>query len=220
VTPLHRREIKQTLKERTFVFGGGDIGLHGFDCVHPIRRQRVLESNSNFHTVRWLLARKQRFMRDYGLPAGDAQMFADDVSLGAYFEKAAVGAQSSKAVANWIINNLKAKLTEAGFELAAVKIPPGAIQELVRLVEGGQINIKIAQETVFPEMFATGASPAQIVAAKGLAQVSDSGAIERFCDDAITANPASAADFRAGKAAALNGWNGILRRGRQRGFSN
>ena len=61
-----------------------------------------------------------------------------------------------------------------------------------------------AAQQVFAEMFETGKSPAAIVQEKGLAQVSDTGAIEKFCDEAIAANPGPAADFKAGKAAALN----------------
>ena len=55
------------------------------------------------------LARKQRFMRDYGLPAPDAEAFKNDVSLGNYFEGIAKQAKNPKAVANWVINNLRAK---------------------------------------------------------------------------------------------------------------
>ena len=70
-------------------------------------------------------------------------------------------------------------------------------------MDSGKISSKIAQD-VFAEMFATGETPAEIVEKKGLAQVSDTGAIEKFCDQAIAANPGPAADFKAGKAAALN----------------
>src|SRR5580692_9669056 len=59
------------------------------------------------------LARKQRFMRDYLLPAGDAEVFKNDVPLGNYFEPVARHSKNPKAVANWVINNLRAKLTEA-----------------------------------------------------------------------------------------------------------
>ena len=59
-------------------------------------------------------------------------------------------------------------------------------------------------QDVFAEMFATGEAPASIVQKKGLAQVSDTAAIEKFCDEAITANPGPASDYKAGKAAALN----------------
>ncbi len=149
------------------------------------------------------LARKQRFMRDYQLPAPDAQTFVWDVPLGGYFEGIAKGAKNPKGAANWVINNLRAKLTETQTTLADVKFKPEAINELVALVDSGKISSKIAQE-VFTEMFASGDAPAAIVEKKGLAQVSDTGAIEKFCDEAIAANPKSAADFKAGNANALN----------------
>ncbi len=149
------------------------------------------------------LARKQRFMRDYQLPAPDAQTFVWDVPLGGYFETIAKQAKNPKAAANWVINNLRAKLTESHTALSDLKFKPGAILELIELVDGGKISSRIAQD-VFTDMFATGEAPAKIVEKKGLAQVSDTGAIEKFCDEAIAANPGPAADFKAGKTAALN----------------
>jgi aspartyl-tRNA(Asn)/glutamyl-tRNA(Gln) amidotransferase subunit B len=157
------------------------------------------------------LARKQRFKHDYQLPASDAQTFVWDVPLGNYFETAAKQARNPKAIANWIINNLRAKLTESSTALAEVKFQSSAIPELTELVDSGKISNKIAQE-VFAEMFATGDAPARIVEKKGLVQVSDSGAIEKFCDEAIAANPGPAADFKAGKAAALNFLKGQVMR--------
>src|SRR6266699_2566544 len=149
------------------------------------------------------LARKQRFMRDYQLPAPDAQTFVWDAPLGNYFEKIAQQTKNPKTVANWLINNLRAKLAESQTALADLRFQPGAILELIELVEGGAISTKIAQD-VFAEMFATGLPPAKIVEEKGLAQVSDAGAIERFCDQAVAANPGPAADYKAGKVVALN----------------
>jgi aspartyl-tRNA(Asn)/glutamyl-tRNA(Gln) amidotransferase subunit B len=149
------------------------------------------------------LARKRRFMTDYQLPPGDADVFVSDAALGDYFEEAAKGVKNPKAVANWVINTLQAKMTENGLGLTEVRFGPPAIGELVNLVEGGQINSRIAQE-VFVEMFNSGANPAVIVEEKGLLQVSDSGELEQMCRDAIAANPGSADDFRNGKAVALN----------------
>src|SRR3954470_7399959 len=149
------------------------------------------------------LARKQRFMSTYQLPKSDAETFVYDRPLAAYFEVAAQSAKNPKAVANWVINNLRARMTETGTDLGAIKIKPAAISELIGLVDSGKISGKIAQD-VFADMFATGESAATIVEQKGLAQVSDTGAIEKFCDEVIAANPKSAEDFRAGKAAALN----------------
>jgi aspartyl-tRNA(Asn)/glutamyl-tRNA(Gln) amidotransferase subunit B len=155
------------------------------------------------------LERKQRFMRDYQLPAPDAETFQSDVPLGNYFETAARGAKNSKAVANWVINNLRAKLTETGTGLDALKFPPTAIRDLAELVDTGKISSKSAQD-VFVEMFDTGETPTAIVEKKGLAQVSDTGAIEKMCDEAIASNPRAVADFKAGKAAALNALKGTV----------
>jgi aspartyl-tRNA(Asn)/glutamyl-tRNA(Gln) amidotransferase subunit B len=179
------------------------------------------------------LVRKQRLMRDYQLPAGDAEVFRGNVELGSYFENVAKQAKHPKSIANWVINNLQAKLAEENarsrqgeeadafdmgthpppdlggypMTLANLKFQPAALLELVALVENKTISNSAAQ-TVFAEMFATGQAPAAIVQAKGLAQVSDTGALEKFCDDAIAANPAAVADYRGGKLAALNSLKG------------
>ena len=171
------------------------------------------------------LARKQRFMRDYQLPAGDAEVFKSNVALGNYFEGIAKQSKNPKAVANWVINNLLAKMTVHAvaknrpdepwgenetvkpMEFSELKFPPSALLELVGLVEAKTISSSAAQ-TVFAEMFETGKSPTAIVSEKGLAQVSDTGAIETFCDEAIAANPAPVADYKAGKVAALNSLKG------------
>ena len=149
------------------------------------------------------LARKQRIMRDYQLPAADAQTFVDDAALGAYFEGVAGQTRNPKAIANWVINNLRAHLAQSQTTLADLRFRPAHLIELVELVDSGRISSRIAQE-VFAELFATGQSPAAIVQRKGLSQVSDAGALEALCDQAIAANPGPVADYRAGKSAALN----------------
>jgi aspartyl-tRNA(Asn)/glutamyl-tRNA(Gln) amidotransferase subunit B len=153
------------------------------------------------------LARKQRFMKDYQLPAPDAETFVNDVPLGNYFEAAVKSSSNQKAVANWVINNLRAKITETQTPLETVKIKPTDVPELVALVDNGKISSKIAQD-VFAEMFATGEAPARIVEKKGMGQVSDTGAIEKFCEEAIAANPKSVEDYKGGKVAALNSLKG------------
>ncbi len=149
------------------------------------------------------LARKQRFITAYQLPGPDAETFVNDRALGDYFETIAVKVAHPKAVANWVINNLRAKMSESGLDLGGLKFATGSLVELVELVECGKISSKIAQE-VFAEMFMSGESPTSIVEGKGLMQVSDAGAIEKLCDEAIAANPRSFQDYRAGKGAALN----------------
>ena len=149
------------------------------------------------------LAKKQRLMREFQLPASAAQTFVWDAPLGNYFESLARKSQNPKSLANWVINNLRAQLSETGTTLAELKFRPEHLLELIELVESRKISNSIAQQ-VFAAMFAGGEAPGAIVEKKGLAQVSDTGAIEAFCDQAIAANPGPAADFRSGKSAALN----------------
>ncbi len=149
------------------------------------------------------LARKQRLASQYGLPPGDAEVLKSNPDLCALFEKAASGYPNPKAIANWVINNLPAQLAASQSSISQLRFDPAHLRELAALVESGRISSKIAQD-VFMDMFATGEAPAAIVERKGLAQVSDTSAIEAFCDQAIAANPGPAADFRAGKLAALN----------------
>jgi aspartyl-tRNA(Asn)/glutamyl-tRNA(Gln) amidotransferase subunit B len=170
------------------------------------------------------LARKQRFMREYQLPAGDAEVFKNDVALGNDFEIAVKnipnqpqGEQRTKLIkltANLIINNSqligrKKSEEDFGWKLGGsnLDVTPFPITEMINLaalIHSNTINVSIAQQVVLPEMIKTGLSPAAIVQEKGLAQVSDTGAIEKFCDDAIAANPGPATDFKSGKIAALN----------------
>lgn len=155
------------------------------------------------------LQRKQRLMRDFSLPAGDAQVLTDNLELGRYFESAATGYKNPKAVANWVINNLAARLSESGTPIDSISLKPASVRELAELVDSGRISSKIAQD-VFAECWTSGASPAAVVESKGLAQVSDTGAIETLADQVIAANPGPASDFKAGKVAALNFLKGQL----------
>src|SRR4051794_26932957 len=91
------------------------------------------------------LARKERFMRDYQLPASDAQTFVWDKDLGNYFEEVAKTSKNPKTIANWVINNLRAKLTTSQTGLSAVRFSPESIPQLIDLVDSGKISTKIAQ---------------------------------------------------------------------------
>ena len=120
-----------------------------------------------------------------------------------YFERAAAISKKPKQVANWILNDLQSALSTASRTISDCPIPPEALDELVRLIDSGKINGKQGKE-VFAEMFATGKAAAIIVKERSLEQLSDTGAIEVFCDEVIAANPKPAADFREGNAASLN----------------
>ncbi len=148
-------------------------------------------------------AKRERFVADFGISEYDAAVLADDASLADFFEKASKDSPKPKSVANWIINDLLSALSAASLDLSACPIQPASIGELTVLIEGGTISGRQGKE-VFAEMMVSGKAPAIIVEEKGLKQVSDTGAIEAFCDEVINANPASVADFKSGKEAALN----------------
>ncbi len=151
-------------------------------------------------------ARRQRFVSEYQLPAYDAEVLTSTRATAEWFE-AALQAQKTparaKAVANWILNEMFARLKESGAELSAAPIQPEHLAGLIELVEQGIITPATAKE-VFEEMFQTGQTAGTIVQAKGLAAISDEGAISQAVSQAISDNPKAVADFKAGKEASLN----------------
>jgi aspartyl-tRNA(Asn)/glutamyl-tRNA(Gln) amidotransferase subunit B len=147
--------------------------------------------------------KRARFVSTFGVSDYDASVLANDLALASYFEVAARGAKKPKHVANWILNDLQSALSSASLSIGDCPVAPDALDALVNLIDSGAINSKQGK-VVFAEMFATGKPAAHIVEEKGLKQESDTGAIEVFVDEAIAANPASVADYRAGKVTALN----------------
>ena len=147
--------------------------------------------------------KRTRFVSDFGVSDYDASVLANDLALASYFETAARGAKKPKNVANWIINDLLSAMSANSVNISDCPIAPSSLDELVNLIDAGSINSKQGKE-VFAEMFSTGKSAAVIVEEKGLKQESDTGAIEAFVDEVIAANPGPVADFKTGKASALN----------------
>ena len=147
-------------------------------------------------------AKKERFVSQMGLSAYDAAVLVADKPIADYFEQVAEG-RDGKTAANWVINNLQARLIETGTTVDELKFEPAAIRELVAIIDAGTISSKGGQE-VFAELFENGGSPAAIVEARGLAQVSDSGELDKWCQDAIDSNPGPADDYRNGKENAIN----------------
>jgi aspartyl-tRNA(Asn)/glutamyl-tRNA(Gln) amidotransferase subunit B len=147
--------------------------------------------------------KRERFVREYGLSEYDAGVLASDLELSAYFETAAKGVRKTKAIANYVLNDLLSALAASSKSITACPIAAEQLAALVRLVDEGKISSKQGKD-VFAEMFATGKTAGVIVEEKGLKQESDLGAIEALCVEVIGANPKSVEDYKAGKAAAIN----------------
>jgi aspartyl-tRNA(Asn)/glutamyl-tRNA(Gln) amidotransferase subunit B len=132
-------------------------------------------------------AKKARLQSQYGLSAYDAGVLIIESDRADYFEAAAKG-RDAKLVANWVTNELLARLSAHGHEIAQSPLPSSDIAQLVELIETGVISSKIAKE-VFEHMWAGEGRPAEIVEKRGLVQINDTGAIEAAIDALIAANP-------------------------------
>src|SRR5258708_36079805 len=106
-------------------------------------------------------AKRERFVREYGISSYDAGVLADDLELSRYFEAAAQGAKRPKAVANYVLNDLLSALSGAGKSVEECPIRPQHLAELSGLIEDGKITSKQGKE-VFAEMFASGETPEKI----------------------------------------------------------
>ena len=147
-------------------------------------------------------AKHERFVLALGLKPYDAAVLVADKDTADYFEAVAKGGHA-KLAANWIINELAGRLNSESREIASSPVSSGQLGTILDLIASGTISGKIAKD-VFDIVWAEGGDPAAIVEARGLKQLSDSGAIEKIVDDVIAANPDKVADVQT-KPAAI-GW--------------
>ena len=146
-------------------------------------------------------ARKARFTTQYGLPSYDAELLTSRRDIADYFESALKVHPNAKAISNWVMGDLFRVLKETKLDeqlyIANWPVPAQHLAEMVRLVDQGNISGKIAK-TVFDGMIQTGRSPNEIVAARGLEQVSDSASIETAVESVLSSHPKQVADYRGG----------------------
>jgi aspartyl-tRNA(Asn)/glutamyl-tRNA(Gln) amidotransferase subunit B len=140
-----------------------------------------------------------RYSRAFGLSAYDAGVLTASRELAAYFETVVekLGGQP-KLAANWVMGELSGALNRDGLEVDASRVPAPALAGLLARIGDGTISGKLAKE-VFDGMWVEGRSPDDIIDARGLRQITDSGAIEQAIDAIMAANPRQLTDYRAGK---------------------
>ncbi len=142
-------------------------------------------------------AKKRRFMRDYGLTAYDAGVLVAEQATADYFETVAKG-RDAKHAANWVMGDLFAALNRAGQTIEDSPVSAASLGKLLDLIADNTISGRIAKE-VFEAMVETGDDPAAIVEAKGLRQVTDTGAIDAAVAQVLAANADKVAEYRAGR---------------------
>ncbi|MGF6228517.1 aspartyl-tRNA(Asn)/glutamyl-tRNA(Gln) amidotransferase subunit B [Inquilinus ginsengisoli] len=141
--------------------------------------------------------KKARFISEYGLSAYDAGVLVAEQAKAFFYERAAKG-RDPKLAANWVINELFGGLAKAGREIEDSPVSAEQLGGLVDLIADNTISGRIAKD-VFAEMMETGQDAGAIVEAKGLKQVTDTGAIEAVIDQVMAAQADKVAEYRSGK---------------------
>jgi aspartyl-tRNA(Asn)/glutamyl-tRNA(Gln) amidotransferase subunit B len=142
-------------------------------------------------------AKRARFIADYGISVYDVGVLTATQALAAYFEAVVRAGATAKSAASWISVELLRRLNDAAKTIEQCPVVPQALAKLLAIVERGEITAASGKK-VFSEMFDTGKTPAEIIAAGGMAQISDAGAIETIARAVIAKNPDNVAKYKSG----------------------
>ena len=154
-------------------------------------------------------AMRQRFIRDYALLEYDAAVLTQSKAMAVFFEAVVLktGPEQAKSAANWLMGDVAGALKRADIDITASPVSAAQLALLLARIADGTISNKIAKE-VFAAMWEAGSehedSADRIIEAKGLKQISDSGALEKIIDTVMTDNAKLVEDFRSGKEKAFN----------------
>src|SRR5512135_1278230 len=142
-------------------------------------------------------ARRDRFVKEYGIPEYDADLLTSEKAVAEWFEDAIRAGGQPKAVSNWMMGDLMRLLNEENKFIEECPLKPSQLTEMLKLINKGTISGKIAK-TVFEEMYRSGKNAEEIVREKGLVQISDESAIEKLVDEVIARHSKEAERFRGG----------------------
>ncbi len=145
-------------------------------------------------------ARALRFQQQYGLSEYDAGLLVDERAVGDYFEQAVASTPevSPKALANWVTGDLFSLMNQNNTPIEALRVQPAGLAGLVRLLGQGEINTTTAK-AVLADMFSSGQSAQEIIAARGLQQISDGDTIAGLVEQTLAANPQEVSGYLNGK---------------------
>lgn len=147
-------------------------------------------------------ARKERYMKEFGLSSEDAVFMTNDKATADYFEAAVDAGADPKACVNWLMGEFASQLSTDGIEIAKAPVSAENLAALLKLISKGTISGKIAKK-VFATMWKEGGNPEEIVKAQGLVQISDTAELSKLVDEVVGKNPKAVEDFKAGKKKAV-----------------
>ncbi len=143
-------------------------------------------------------AKAARFAREHGLSEYDAGVLTASRELADYYERVVKAAGEPKLAANWVMGELSGFLNRDGLEIDASPVGADALAGLLRRIVDGTISGKLAKD-VFEAMWSESAAADTIIEARGLRQITDTGAIGKVIAEVMAANPGQLADYRSGK---------------------
>ena len=144
------------------------------------------------------LQRAYRFQKDYGLTPKEAFLLTEEKQSADFFEQTVKNGAGAKLSANWLVNEVFARLNEEKKAISACTVSPQSLAQMIKMIESNQISGKMGKQ-VFAEMWKTGKPPKQIVETLGLKKIGDKSALEALVTEAINKFPKQVEDYRAGK---------------------
>ena len=156
--------------------------------------------------------REKRFMDDYKIPAGDAEVLTSSRELADYFEAVVEELGDARAAGNWVMGEVLRQLNERKIRLPDFKVDPGKLAELIRAERSGRLN-RPAARIVLQEMADTGADPEWVIESRRLEQVSDRAALQPIARKVLAGHPDEVQTYLAGKQKLLTFFIGQLMKG-------
>jgi len=151
-----------------------------------------------------------RFMADYGLPEYDATTLTQSQAMAAYFEAAAKACNQPKLASNWVMGEISRRMNSGDVTMATLPVSATQLAALIGRIADGTISNNAAKQ-VFDALWAAEAPESDalaqvdgLIAAKGLKQMNDTGALDAIIDEVLAANAKSVEEYRSGKEKAFN----------------
>lgn len=163
-------------------------------------------------------AKRRRFATDYGIPEYDARVLTASKPVASYYEASIAAHKNPKSLSNWMMTEVLRELKERDTEIDDLPLKPESLAAIVRMIDEGKISGKTAKD-VFSKSLDSGKHPEEIVKAEGLLQVSDTGEIEKFVDEAIAENPEIVAKVKGGQTKSMQALVGQIMK-KSRGKAN
>ena len=149
-------------------------------------------------------AMAERFVQQYGLPEYDATTLTQAQAMAAYFEEAAQACGQPKLASNWVMGEISRRLNTEEIGMEAVKVSSAQLGQLIARISDNTISNNAAKQVFEALWVGEGSEVDAVIAAKGLKQMNDTGALEAIIAEVVAANAANVEQYRAGKDKAFN----------------